>query len=124
MNNDDRRPPVWVGHIFLETNRLDESYEFMTKIGMRSITKNSSVGILELRGGTHLVLMAKDDIEPGVAPFDLMFEDLESTHRLFEEMGLKPSAIETDRIHQSFTVQEPSGHTIKVYSSHVGNQPV
>ena len=43
--------------------------------------KGSEVAIFELRGGTHLVLIAKSEIVPGDAPFDLMVEDLRTTHR-------------------------------------------
>ena len=29
----DSRPPVWVGHVVLETDRLADSEQFMRKIG-------------------------------------------------------------------------------------------
>lgn len=30
LTDQDQRPPVWVGHIVLETDRLAESEEFMS----------------------------------------------------------------------------------------------
>ena len=54
MGNQDLRPPLWVGHVALETNRLEESAQFMLTIGMRPVHKGSEVAIFELRGGTHL----------------------------------------------------------------------
>src|SRR5215510_10413700 len=94
MSTEDLRPAVWVGHVVLETDRLAESAAFMRKIGMRQIVERPEVAVLELRGGTHLVLIAKPTINAGEAPFDLMVEDLHETHRLFVELGLQPTPIE------------------------------
>ena len=46
-------------------------------IGMRSVVHGPEVAVLELRGGTHLVLIANANAVAGEAPFDLMVEDLE-----------------------------------------------
>src|SRR4051794_36323287 len=94
MSKDDLRPPVWVGHVVLETDRLSESVAFMRKIGLRLIVERPEVAVLELRGGTHLVLIAKANVEAGNAPFDLMVEDLHATHQSFVELGLEPTPIE------------------------------
>ncbi len=94
MRNQDLRPPLWVGHVVLETDRLEESAQFMLTIGMRPVHKGSEVAIFELRGGTHLVLIAKSEIVPGDASFDLMVEDLGATHQRFTSMGLAPTPIE------------------------------
>jgi catechol 2,3-dioxygenase-like lactoylglutathione lyase family enzyme len=42
MAEVDERPPVWVGHISLETDRLDDSSAFMQKLGMRPIRRTRS----------------------------------------------------------------------------------
>ena len=125
MSEQDLRPPVWVGHVLLETDRLAETAEFMRKLGMRPIVQRPEVAVLELRGGTHLVLIAKPEVIPGKAPFDLMVEDLGETHKRFTELGLMPTAIE--RIspdHEGFTLHEPAGHVIAFYSNHVSGRPV
>jgi catechol 2,3-dioxygenase-like lactoylglutathione lyase family enzyme len=124
MAEVDERPPVWVGHISLETDRLDDSSAFMQKLGMRPIFKGETVAVLELRAGTHLILQQKDAIEPKTAGFDLMVEDLEATHARLTDLGIDPSEIEPGKIHSSFTVQDPSGNTIKFNSSHNSDQPV
>jgi len=124
MADEDPRPPVWVGHIQLTTDRLDDSHDFMLKLGMRPIFKGEEVAVLELRAGTHLVLAAREEITPGPASFDLMVEDLDATHRELEAKGLYPSAISRGRIHDSFTVRSPSGHEIKFNSTHVSELPV
>lgn len=125
LSTQDPRPSVWVGHVVLETNRLEESEQFMRKIGMRPIVKKPTVAILELRGGTHLVLLAKPEITAGAAPFDLMVDDLRATHQYFTALGLEPTPIETaSPDHERFTVREPAGHIITFFSNHVSGQPV
>ena len=121
---NDTRPPVWVGHVSMSTAKLAESREFMQQVGMRPMFNNESVAIFELRGGTHLVLVADADTQPGDAPFDLMVEDVDATHADFASRGLAPSPIEHGRIHKSFTVTEPGGGRITVNSTHVSDLPV
>ena len=123
----DARPPVWVGHVVLYSDRLAESAQFMRTLGMRPIHEGPSIAIFELRGGTHLLLLpAKKKVRAGDAPFDLMVDDLHATHRRFTELGLAPSEIEAvPKIdHELFRVCEPAGHVITVYSSHVADRPV
>lgn len=124
MADSDPRPPVWVGHIHLTTDRLDESHAFMVDLGMRSIARGDDYAVLELRAGTHLVLLARERIEPGTAPFDLMVEDLDATRARLAELGRSPSEISEGRIHRSFTVRDPSGQEIRFNSSHVSGRPV
>ena len=113
------RPAVWVGHISLDTNRFDESHAFFRQIGMRPIFKGNGVAVLELRGGTHIVLQDKQHFTPKMAPFDLMVDDLQGFHQELSSQGWKPSDIQVGHIHSSFTVQEPAGNTITINSSHV-----
>lgn len=125
MSEEDPRPPVWVGHVVLETDRLEETEQFMLKIGMRPVAKGPDVAVLELRGGTHLVLIAKPEVVAGEAPFDLMVEDLRATHERFTNLGLAPTPIEKSVAeHERFEIREPAGHTIAFFSNHVGGRPV
>jgi catechol-2,3-dioxygenase len=126
VRNQDLRPPVWIGHVALETSRLEESAQFMLTIGMRPVHKGSEVAIFELRGGTHLVLIAKSGVVAGDAPFDLMVEDLRATHQRFTSLGLAPTPIEAMRSinHELFRVREPAGYVITFYSNHVSGNPV
>ena len=93
-DQNDSRPPVWVGHVSMATPKLADSRTFMEQLGMRPMFRNESVAIFELRGGTHLVLVADENARAGDAPFDLMVEDLDATHADFAERGLSPSPIE------------------------------
>ena len=126
MSQSDLRPSVWVGHVVLETDRLEDSAQFMQKMGMRSVYQGAEVAILELRGGTHLILTRKSKVVPATAPFDLMVDDLHQAHRVFASLGLKPTPIEAlpNISHELFKVQEPAGHLITVFSSHVDGRPV
>ena len=124
MSQNDPRPPVWVGHVTMASHRLDESWELMQKLGMRPLFHRDDVGVLELRGGTHLVLLPTDEALSGSAPFDLMVEDLDATHKQLAEQGLSPSEIERGNIHDSFTIRDPSGLDVTFNSTHVSDQPV
>jgi hypothetical protein len=126
MSQSNQRPSVWVGHVVLESDRLDETARFMRTIGMRMIFPGPKVAVFELRGGTHLVVLARDTMVAGEAPFDLMVEDLHATHRQFTALGLEPTTIETatNMPHEYFRVREPAGHVITFYSSHVSDKPV
>ena len=126
MPEQDLRPPLWIGHVVLETDRLEESARFMQTVGMRAVHHGSEVAIFELRGGTHLILIAKSEIVRGDAPFDLMVEDLRATHQRFTSLGLAPSPIEAmlSIDHEFFRVREPAGHLITFYSNHWSGNPV
>ncbi len=125
MSEQDLRPPVWVGHVVLETDRLEETAQFMRNIGLRPIVQRPDVAVLELRGGTHLVLVAKPEVVAGEASFDLMVEDLHAAHQHFIGLGLAPTPIETvSDNHERFLVREPAGNIISFFSNHVSGQPV
>ena len=118
------RPPVWVGHVSMATPKVEESAAFMLQIGMRPIVQNDAIAVLEMRGGTHLVLSNREGEEPGDAGFDLMVEDIEAVHADYTARGLAPSDMVHGRIHTSFTLTEPGGNRITVNSTHVSDQPV
>lgn len=126
MTKDDRRPPLSVAHIVLETDRMEPSAQFMRTIGMRPVFEGPEVSVFELRGGTHLILMLKNSVVPRNAPFDLMVDDIRATHQLFSKLGLAPTPIEARPAidHEVFCVREPAGHVITIFSSHVSGEPV
>jgi hypothetical protein len=125
LSERDLRPPVWIGHVVMETDRLAETEQFMRTIGMRSVVHRPEVAVLELRGGTHLVLTPRTETAPSEAPFDLMVEDLEATHQRFVELGLNPTLIGTASAnHRTFSVREPAGNVITFFSNHASGNPV
>lgn len=126
MTNSESCPPVGIAHVGLETDRMEESAQFMRTIRMRPIFEGSPVSVFEMRSGTHLILALKDEVEVGEAPFDLMANGLRATHKQYKKLGLKPSAIEArlEIDHEIFTVQEPNGYEITIFSSHTSGKPI
>ena len=125
MSEHDDRPAVGVAHVILHTDRMERSAQFMRTIGMRPIFDGPEVSVFELRGGTHLLLMRRDEVVEGAASFDLMVDDLHAAHRRFETLGLEPSPIEARPAidHEVFTVREPAGNVITFFSSHASGEP-
>jgi catechol 2,3-dioxygenase-like lactoylglutathione lyase family enzyme len=117
----DERPAVWIGHAVLHVSDLARSAEFWREIGTREIERSDDVAILELRGGTHLILVpgAEPDEAAPELPFDLMVDDLDTTHARWHAQGLDPTPIEHGGIHSAFSVRDPDGHLVTVNSSHV-----
>ena len=113
------RPTVWIGHAVLTVRDVDRSADYWQGLGMREIERNEHVAVLELRGGTHLVLVPGTPGEDTEAPFDLMVDDLETTHSDWAARGLDPSPIERGSIHAAFTMRDPDGYRVTVNSSHV-----
>jgi catechol 2,3-dioxygenase-like lactoylglutathione lyase family enzyme len=124
MKSADERPPVWVGHVTLTTPDIPATRRFMEQLGMRPIASGDGFAVLELRGGTHLLLLPAGEAASGDAYFDLMVEDLDATHARLRALGLDPSEIQPGRIHRSFSVRAPSGHRVTFNSNHVSDQPV
>jgi catechol 2,3-dioxygenase-like lactoylglutathione lyase family enzyme len=113
------RPSVWIGHAVLTVGDVDRSAEYWRRLGMREVERNDHVAVLELRGGTHLVLVPGTPADDAEVPFDLMVEDLDEVHAEWKARGLDPSPIERGRIHAAFTMRDPDGYRVTVNSSHV-----
>lgn len=122
----DERPPVWIGHALLAVPDVAASKAFFERVGLRLVEAHERVAILELRGGTHLILVPADKSTKAHAraPFDLMVDDVDAAHAALTAEGLGPSPLVDGDIHRSFTITEPGGHAITVNSSHVGRLPV
>ncbi|OLT61820.1 VOC family protein [Moorena bouillonii] len=115
----DERPPIWIGHVSINVSDFKKSLDFFEFVGMRKVAEFQELAVLELRGGTHLVLRNKPEAAPGQASFDLMVDDLKAQQVALQEAGYAPSEIREGRIHSVFDVSEPSGNTISFYDSHV-----
>jgi hypothetical protein len=126
MPATDERPPAAIGHVRFNVTDIEGASRWLVTVGLRAIVSSSDFAVLELRGGTHLVVrQAERPPEPRTgAPFDLMFDDIEVTHRTFEEKGLSPSSIRRGRIHDSFEVIGPDGWVFTINSSHASDLPI
>ena len=115
----DDRPPLWVGHVVWRVKNVRLAATFWCDLGMRQVDVRDGVAILELRGGTHLILLPEEGGTNTAAPLDLMVDDLRETHSRWLARGLRVSPIEHGAIHDTFTVTDPEGHVVTVNSSHV-----
>ena len=115
----DPRPPVWIGHVGPHVvPDIEAAVGFYETIGMRTVARPEKMAIMELRGGTHLIVREGDGGEAGSAPFDLMVDDVDATHATYGDAGLAPSGISRGTIHDSFTVTDPGGWVVTINSSH------
>jgi hypothetical protein len=122
----DQRPPVAVGHVHLNVADVGVAARWLETVGLRPIVTMDDLAVLELRGGTHVVVrQAERPAEPGTrAPFDLMVDDINAAHRDYAERGLSPSPIRRGRIHDAFDLAGPDGWAFTINSSHAGNRPI
>src|SRR5262245_61358751 len=86
----DARPALAVGHVEIYVRRVAPTAEFLVRLGARPIAMREDLAVLELRGGTHLVVMPRNSGSAvAIAPsFDLMVDDIEAAHKLCTELGV------------------------------------
>ena len=112
-----------MGHIAIATHDIIRSFAFYRDLGLRPVHEprgTDPIAELEMRGGTHLVLVLDPDakIAGRPAPVDFMAEDLDGLHDALESAGTEVSAIERGG-HASFTFREPDGWVVTVNDTHV-----
>lgn len=122
----DLRPPVAVGHVHIPVRDVAATNDFLQRLGLRPVFQSDMIAVLELRGGTHLIVeKSRKRIKAGAqAPVDFMVDDVQKARTQYAKMGLKPTRIKTGRIHSSFFVPGPDGWSYKITSSHATDQPV
>jgi catechol 2,3-dioxygenase-like lactoylglutathione lyase family enzyme len=123
---NERRPPVAVGHVHLAVSDIARATDYFVGLGLRKISQRETFAVLELRGGTHLQMtLAEEPIPPGQkASFDLMVDDLEAAREEFEKMGLSPTGITPGRVHSEFHLIGPDGYELTITSSHTSGRIV
>jgi catechol 2,3-dioxygenase-like lactoylglutathione lyase family enzyme len=119
----DARPALWVGHVAIPTHDIQRSFAFYRDLGLRAMNDprpDAGIAELEMRGGTHFVLILDSDAKTDgrVAPFDLMADDLDALHADMAQRGITVSEI-TRGGHDFFTFTDPDGFVVTVNSSHV-----
>jgi catechol 2,3-dioxygenase-like lactoylglutathione lyase family enzyme len=128
MAEEQMPPPIAIGHVTLSVSDVGRAADFYRALGLRPILKREELAILELRGGTHLVLFrAEGKPEAGpVSVFDFMVEDIEAAHAAMRGAGVEGTAIDEDHVagHFWFEVTDPDGYVLRVFSSHTGGRPV
>jgi hypothetical protein len=122
----DQRPPVAVGHVRLPATDVAAAERWLQSVGLRPIVANADFAVLELRGGTHVVVRQAEQppVSGAVAPFDLMVDDIDAARNDYAAKGLRPSEISRGRIHDSFHLAGPDGYDFTVNSSHARGRAV
>ena len=128
-----------VAHLVFKVADLKSSCQFYSKLGLPPFATDEKVAIIELRGGTHLLLLsvnepAGEDIAESVTgqfhkrfseQFDLMIEGkgLDELKKYRSELisrGIAAGEIpdETFFGHYLFCIKDPDGNGITIYTSH------
>ncbi|WP_181374408.1 VOC family protein [Pectobacterium polaris] len=142
---EESLPSAALAHFVMKVKDIEASYDFYRGLGLRGFDKFPGMAIIELRGGTHLLLTAKDDpltdtlhvSRVGQRPdfisekIDLMIaghskSDLEDFRTGLIEKGYSPLEIAEGSLygHHYFSMQDPDGNGVSFYTSHCGNKPV
>ena len=120
--NVDDRPLVWVGHVVVAADDLADATAFYTNLGMRVVEADDDVAILEMRGGTHLIVVRGEPAPQ--AAFDLMVDDVEAMRTAYAAKGISVSEITSGSIHSTFKVTGPEGYILRITSPHTAGRTV
>ena len=112
----DPRPRFAIGHIGLRANDIQKLTEFYTTIGMRPVVNLGRMSIIELRGGTHIILSKSD--EAGSGSLDLIVDDIDDTWAVLADADANPTPITRGSPHDAFTAADPEGNELVIRSTH------
>jgi len=128
-----------VAHLVLKVADLKSSCQFYSKLGLPPFAADDKVAIIELRGGTHLLLLSVDEpageeIAESLTgqfhkrfseQFDLMIEgkgldELKKYRLELLSRGIAAGEISDETFfgHHLFCIKDPDGNGITVYTSH------
>ena len=128
-----------VAHLVFKVADLERSCQFYSNLGIPPFAIDGKIALIELRGGTHLLLLEVDQLaEEGMAEsvtgqfhkrlseqFDLMIKgkDLNELGKYRLELislGIAAGEIpdETFFGHHLFCIKDPDGNGITIYTSH------
>src|SRR5262245_13978221 len=99
MGTDRERPPVWTGHVVAYAPDPIATAAFYEAIGMRRVAVLPDFAVMELRGGTHLVVRRDPDHVGAPLEWDLMVEDVAATRAAWSAAGLEVTEIVAGSIH-------------------------
>jgi catechol 2,3-dioxygenase-like lactoylglutathione lyase family enzyme len=132
-------PELAVAHLVLKVADLKTSCQFYSDLGLPPFFIEDKVAIIELRGGTHLLLLEVDQLaEEGIAEsvtgqfhkrfserFDLMIKgkglnELKEYRSELISRGIAAKEIPDEMFygHHLFCIKDPDGNGITIYTSH------
>src|ERR1700679_2868233 len=128
-----------VAHLVFKVADLKSSCQFYSNLGIPPFFTDEEVAIIELRGGTHLILLSVDSMAgEGIAEsltgqfherfseqFDLMIEgkgldELKNYRSEIINRGIAAGEIPNETFfgHHLFCTKDPDGNGITIYTSH------
>lgn len=108
-------PRFAIGHMTLDAQDVDALTDFYTDIGLRLVVKMGRAAIVELRGGTHIIIRSG---QPGQARLDFIVDDIDETHQVMAMAGANPSSIRRGDPHDIFSATDPEGNALQINSTH------
>ena len=132
-------PELAVAHLVFKVADLKSSCQFYSNLGIPAFAIDEEIAIIELRGGTHLILLSVGQlVGEGVAEsltgqfherfserFDLMIKgkglnELKKYRLELISRGIAAGEIpdETFFGHHLFCIKDPDGNGITIYTSH------
>lgn len=111
----DPRPRFGIGHIAITVSDVEALTDFYTAIGLRLVVNMGRAAILELRGGTHLIVQSGT---PQRTTLDFIVDDIDDTRRVLQAAGADPSVITRGNPHDRFNATDPEGNILVVNSNH------
>ena len=132
-------PELAVAHLVFKVANLKSSCQFYSNLGLPPFFTEEKIAIIELRGGTHLILLSVDepageDVAESVTgqfhkrfseQFDLMIKgkNLDELKKYRSELisrGIAAGEIPDEAVfgHHLFCVKDPDGNGITIYTSH------
>ena len=132
-------PELAVAHLVFKVADLRSSCQFYSNLGLPPFAIDEKVAIIELRGGTHLVLLEVDQLAgEGIAEsltgqfherfseqFDLMIKgkglnELRKYRLELISRGIAAGEIPDEAFfgHYLFCIKDPDGNGITIYTSH------
>jgi catechol-2,3-dioxygenase len=128
-----------VAHLVFKVADLKSSCQFYSNLGIPAFFSDEEVAIIELRGGTHLILLSVDSMAgEGIAEsltgqfhekfseqFDLMIkgkslDELQAYRLELVSRGIAAGEISDETFfgHHLFCTKDPDGNGITIYTSH------
>lgn len=108
-------PRFAIGHLSIGADNVDHLTDFYVNVGLRLVVNMGRASILELRGGTHIILQKGHG---GQATLDFIVDDIDDTHTVLERAGAAVTSIRRGNPHDSFTATDPEGNELHVHSTH------
>ncbi len=114
-SQDDPRPRFGIGHLTMTANDVSGLTNFYTDLGMRQVMNSRHFAILELRGGTHVIVRHGP---AGGTSLDLIVDDLDDVHADLATTAASVSPITRGHPHDQFQAIDPEGNHLVISSNH------